>query len=159
MAGKGPAPKDPSTRARTNKPAIPPTRMKAAPGRQPKLPVRMFRNEDGRMVRVAWPKITRGWWAAWGRSQISAGWTETDWFTALEIALLHAEFWEGDTKVAPELRQRIAKIGGYPDDRKRQGFFDAKDEPAVPVAAPVPTGARARRGGLHAVPDLKVSGG
>jgi len=90
---------------------------------------------------------------------MAAGWTETDWFTALEIALLHAEFWEGDTKVAPELRQRIAKIGGYPDDRKRQGFFDATPDAPVTVEAPAPTNARARRGGLHAVPDSKVLGG
>lgn len=129
MAGRGPVPKDPSTRARTNKPAIPPVHIDVIPSPQPRLPTRKWMNPDtGRSRVIAWPAVTREWWTAWGRAPMSAGWTEIDWLTALECAILHAEFWEGNVKVAAELRQRVAKLGGYPDDRKRQGFFDKPDE-------------------------------
>ena len=36
-----------------------------------------------------------------------------------ETALLHAQFWKGDVKLASELRLREAKYGFTPEDRAR----------------------------------------
>ena len=163
MAGRGPAPKDPGTRARRNKPPVPPVHIDVVPAPQPPLPPRyQFAPDTGERTECSWPAITIEWWKAWGVAPMSAKWTATDWLTALEIAALHAEFWEGNSKIAPELRQRIAKIGGYPDDRKRQGFFDKPDAPTQPQkagAAPAPAASsRTRRGPLTIIQGEKASG-
>jgi hypothetical protein len=56
----------------------------------------------------------------WGRAAITETFTETDWNELLDTAVLHAAYWgEGDRKVAPELRLRVAKFGATPEDRAR----------------------------------------
>lgn len=159
MAGRGPAPKDPTTRARRNKPAIPPVHIDVVAAPQPALPDRSILNsKTGDRIDIGWPQVTRDWWTAWGRAPMSAKWTETDWLTALEVARIHADFWDGKD-CAPELRQRVAKLGGYPDDRKRQGFFDKPDDPKPAEGTePAATSARSRRGGLTSLPTGEAAG-
>jgi hypothetical protein len=64
--------------------------------------------------------------------------TDTDWDFLLDTALLHARYWEGDEKVAAELRLRVAKFGATPEDRARLrmsvGEPDAKGGSAKKVA-------------------------
>ncbi|WP_277671391.1 hypothetical protein [Saccharomonospora viridis] len=118
MAGRGPAPKDPSRRARTNKDPAPLRVIEATPVEQPELPD--FEIEvDGELVDFVWPTRTREWWRMWRESPLSAEFTETDWSELLDTALLHARFWRGDHKVAAELRLRVAKFGATPEDRAR----------------------------------------
>lgn len=128
MAGRGPAPKDPSRRARTN--AGPEMRVihGVEPVPQPKLPT-LYVEEDGAKRRFRWPARTKEWWKMWGDSPLSAEFTSTDWSELLDTALLHAQFWQGDTKVAAELRLRVAKFGATPEDRARLRIqFAAADE-------------------------------
>lgn len=109
MAGRGPAPKDPSQRRRRNADAIPATTLvDTGETHGPDLP-------GG----IDWPVVTLAWWETWRRSPQAQMFTETDWDFLVDTALLHARFWAGDEKVAAELRLRVAKFGATPEDRLR----------------------------------------
>lgn len=118
MAGRGPAPKDPSTRRRRNA-APAPTTVVSDDGevRGPDLP-------DG----YDWPVQTRRWWETWRTSPQAQALTATDWDFLMDTALLHAELWGGNGSVASELRLRVAKFGATPEDRLRLRM--QIDEPA-----------------------------
>jgi hypothetical protein len=77
------------------------------PSPQPPLPARM---PDG----SEWPERTREWWAMWGRDPRTADHRPTDWAMLLDIGVLHALFWRGNTAVASELRRRVATFGATP---------------------------------------------
>lgn len=154
MAGRGPAPKDPNRRARTNKDPIGLRVITAAPVKQPALPE--FDLEiavDGEIVsqKFEWPERTRDWWRMWAESPLSAEFTSTDWSELLDTAVLHARFWKGDVKLAAELRLRVAKFGATPEDRARLRIqFAQADEAEERRNRPPDGGARARRGPLTA---------
>lgn len=124
MAGMGPPPKEPGKRVRRN---AEPTVLRLVPhvkAEQPRLKdffETHFDKKTGKAVRrkFVWPQQTREWWAMWGESPLSAEFTATDWSELLVTAKLHAEFWRGNTKVAPELRLRVGKFGATPEDRLR----------------------------------------
>src|SRR5262245_51614651 len=109
MPGRGPRPKDPAVRVRTNADHIPTTTIPFVHAEQPPLP-----------RGTSWPKRTRDWWAMWGKSPLSESFTTTDWDFLLDTALLHARFWSVDDtqgfKVAAELRIRVAKFGATVED-------------------------------------------
>lgn len=157
MAGRGPAPKDPGRRARTNKDSVPLRVITAEPVAQPELPD--FEIEvDGELVEFVWPARTREWWRMWRDSPLSREFTSTDWSELLDTAVLHARFWRGDVKLAPELRLRVAKFGATPEDRARLRItFAQADEADEKRAVPKPS-SRARRGGLKALPEERASG-
>ena len=109
MPGRGPAPKPVLQReSRTQARNDAATKL-AADGvlRGPELP-------PGQ-----WHDRTVAWWDTWRRSPQAQAFTETDWDSLLEAALLHTALWEGDLKVAPELRLRVAKFGATWEDRQR----------------------------------------
>lgn len=129
MAGRGPAPKDPSRRARRNDDGVTRTRLPLVRAAQPDLPQGADR----------WPARTREWWQTWRESPIAADFTAVDWEFLLETALLHARFWGGDSSVAGELRLRVAKFGATPEDRMRLriDFVDVEPPPAdAPTGRP-----------------------
>jgi hypothetical protein len=134
MAGRGPAPKDPSTRARRNKDALPTTVLIFVPGAQPELPKRYvyeYDEESKTRVRleVDWPEDTLDWWADWGNSQVSKQFTQLDWRFLVDTARLHAAVAEGDLKYAGELRQRVVQFGTTPEARARLRIqYAAADE-------------------------------
>lgn len=150
MAGHGPAPKEPSRRARTNKDPIPFRVIHADPVRQPDLPD--FHIEvGGELVEFQWPARTQGWWRMWGDSPLSAEFTTTDWSELLDTALLHARFWNGQLTLAAELRLRVAKFGATPEDRARLRIQFAQADEAEERRSERPGGsARDRRGPLTA---------
>lgn len=122
MAGRGPAPKDPSRRARSNKDPVEIRVIEAEPVPQPELPTFDIQVEvDGKVVtqEFTWPARTREWWQMWNDSPLSAEFTSTDWSELLDTALIHAKFWSGQTSVGNELRLRTAKFGSTPEDRAR----------------------------------------
>lgn len=128
MAGRGPAPKNPARRARTNSDPMGLRIIVAAPTDQPELPTLLIR-DDGDMVSVDWPDVTRDWWRMWAESPLSSEFTATDWSELRDTARLHALYWLGDVRVAPELRLRVAKFGATPEDRARLRIqFAAADE-------------------------------
>jgi len=66
-----------------------------------------------------WHPRTVAWWDTWRRSAQAQVLTPTDWDALMETALLHTALWEGDTKIAGELRLRVAKFGATIEDRLR----------------------------------------
>ena len=144
MAGRGPAPKDPSERRRRNADPVPTTVLK--PSTElcgPSLP-----------ESVDWPDATLSWWETWRRSPQAATFTDTDWSFLLDTAMLHMAFWAGDTKAAAELRLRVAKFGATPEDRARlrmEVASPAETEPKVRQRTPAARTRRARL--LKAVGD------
>ena len=152
MAGRGPQPKDPSRRARTNSDPFSLRVLTSTPVEQPDLPD--FEIEtDGELVSFTWPARTQQWWQMWADSPLSAEFTSTDWSELLDTALLHARLWRGDHKVASELRLRVAKFGATPEDRARLRITFAQAEEAESKPAVV-SSSRVRRGGLKALPAV-----
>ncbi|MGP9727898.1 phage terminase small subunit [Glutamicibacter sp. AOP3-A1-12] len=131
MAGRGPAPTGRggrgSGRGSANMRII-----TAEPVEQPGLPDFDVQIEiDGEMTYQSfdWPARTREWWQMWADSPLADEFTSTDWSELMDTALLHAKFWSGDTKLAGELRLRVAKFGATPEDRARLKIqFAAADE-------------------------------
>ena len=152
MAGRGPQPKDPSRRARTNKDPMALRVITAAPMIQPDLPTVMV-EEDGELTEFIWPAVTLEWWKMWAVSPLSADFTSTDWSELRDTAKLHAEFWQGKSSVASELRLRVAKFGATPEDRARLRITFAQADDAEDKR-PVAKSSRARRGGLKALPAV-----
>lgn len=123
MAGRGPAPKDPSRRARRNRDAINLREYIAEPAKQPALPTiyNFHVDDDGNVVRrkFNWPEITKRWWKMWAESPLAPELTDSDWAFLMDTAYIHARFWNGEVKLGPELRLRVAKFGATPEDRAR----------------------------------------
>ena len=152
MAGRGPAPKNPDRRARSNKDPIPLRVIHAEPVSQPELPTLTVR-DDGELRVVDWPDVTREWWQMWADSPLSRDFTSTDWSELRDTARLHALYWLGDKSVAGELRLRVAKFGATPEDRARLRITFAQADEADDKRPNHGVSSRARRGALKALPN------
>lgn len=108
MAGTGPLRKPDDQRARRNKDVIPLKLVYRTPTPQPELP-----------VGVDWHGQVILWWHIWGQSELAEEFTDLEWSYLTDTALILNEFWDGDMKVASELRLRAAKFGVTPEDRAR----------------------------------------
>lgn len=146
MAGRGPRPKHPSARRRTNVPDGQ-TILRFEVAEQPELPAVDPNQQE-------WCDRTRGWWEMWGRAAQSEHFSLTDWDFLLDTAVLHQALWHyGDMSVIAELRLRVAKFGATLEDRARlkMQFAEAdKAEAKRPPVAPK-TPAADPRSVLHAV--------
>jgi hypothetical protein len=74
-------------------------------------------------------------WKTWSRAPQTATWTETDWAELEITTVLVDRFYQGDSKLAGEIRQRVAKYGATPEDRARLRMKIVKkdeDETALP---------------------------
>ena len=163
MAGRGPAPKDPSKRVRRNSDPVALRVIKADPIAQPELPEFDMQVEvDGELAsrRFNWPERTREWWRMWNESPLTDDYTQTDWDFLLDTAFLHAQFWQGDTKLGSELRLRVAKFGATPEDRARLRIQFAQADEAEEKRARKPGQAsRSRRGPLKSIEEPKSDAG
>lgn len=112
MAGKGPLPKPDARRARGNKGKKPVKVVHAEPVPQPSLPA-------SRPGGGEWPEETVLWWEMWRHDPLAAEFRATDWSELMDTAVVHAELWSGNPKVANELRLRTAKFGATAEDRAR----------------------------------------
>ncbi|MFG3176596.1 hypothetical protein ACGFZC_16230 [[Kitasatospora] papulosa] len=82
----------------------------------------------------------RRFWQTWATSPQAGNWAETDW-AELEITVkLVDAFYQGDVKLAGEIRQRVAKWGATTEDRARLRMSlednedqDQDDEPGTPA--------------------------
>lgn len=122
MAGRGPAPKDPSTRARRNSGGAQMRVIEVRTAAQPELPRRFVPRDDETGTfrdELDWPEATVAWWNTWAMSPLSGMFTAMDWAELQLAALAHAAVMEGDLKMLPELRLRTAKFGATPEDRAR----------------------------------------
>lgn len=93
---------------------------------------------------VPWPEQTVAWWAAVGRSSVTARFTEMDWLSMLDTALCHADVWGGNLDRLAELRARLAKFG-----------MTASDTPAARQARPEPTAGRDLRASIEGKYQLR----
>jgi hypothetical protein len=159
MAGKGPAPKDPRKRARTNKDPIPLRVVEVQPVPQPDLPsftVMVTIDNELAVQEFEWPAMTRDWWAMLAMHPLAAEFIETDWSYLMETARLHAEFWMGKMSLAAELRLREAKYGFTPEDRARLRIQFAEATGAEVDAANKVTKAKSARERAQGVRRLEA---
>ncbi len=104
-----------------------------------------------------WPDQTVAWWENWRRSPLASKFIASDWDFLLDTAVLHADFWLGDRKVAAELRLRVAKFGATPEDRARLKVEvgDPGDKPAPPRRLQTKSAQNRRDRLLRAVGDTE----
>lgn len=148
MAGRGPAPKDPSRRARRNADPAPMVRLEFRACAPPELP-----------SLIDWHPMTLAWWKVWQQSPMAQLMGETDWAYLMDTALMHHAMWEkGQWTLAAEVRLRVAQFGATPADRLRLRvqWADADDKDAkIPQTTSVPDRASKRYGQLRALPTPK----
>lgn len=111
MAGRGPAPKDPSRRG-GHSPGTAFRVVAAEPCAQPPLPATMPGGDP-------WPDETLRWWSDWSASPLATEFTTADWSFLTDTALVHGRMWSGDGKAAAELRLRVDQFGMTPTSRAR----------------------------------------
>ena len=122
MAGRGPAPKPASRRARANKDPVALRVVESAPVSQPPLPELMPNGDP-------WPARTVEWWEMWGVDPLADDFRPTDWSELMDCAVIHGAYWSGELKLAGELRLRTAKFGATQEDRARLRIqYAAADE-------------------------------
>jgi hypothetical protein len=66
-----------------------------------------------------WPEATLELWETLRRTPMAATWLEVDWACLQDTMLLHAKFWEGDSRLAGEVRLRLSQFGATPEARLR----------------------------------------
>ena len=109
MPGRGPAPK--AERSRPNDTA----RRKAE----------FTKVADDGQVRgpdlpdYTWHERTVAWYETWRRSPMAATFIDADWDFLIDTAMLHTEMWNGSPGLAAEIRLRVGKLAGTPEDRLR----------------------------------------
>ena len=109
MPGRGPAPK--AERSRPNDTAR----------RQAEF---TKVTEDGQvrgpeLPAFAWHERTVAWYDTWRRSPMAATFIDADWDFLIDTAMLHTEMWNGSPGLAAEIRLRVGKLAGTPEDRLR----------------------------------------
>ena len=143
MAGRGPAPKDPSQRRRQNKPEQFDVITPDGKLHGPDLPD----THD-------WPDATSAWWETWRTCALAPKFTKTDWAFLLDTAVLHADFWLGNRALAGELRLRVAKFGATVEDRARLKVeIGDPDKPPAPKRLQTKSGQDRKARLLRAVGD------
>lgn len=80
-----------------------------------------------------WPQPTRDLWESLRRSPMAAQWLPPDWCHLMDTMLLHAALWEGDTRLAGEIRLRLATFAVTPEARMRlRVMIDGMDAESAP---------------------------
>ena len=126
MAGRGPAPK--AERSRPNDTARRQAEFtKVADDGQ-------LRGPD--LPDFAWHERTVAWYETWRRSPMAQTFLDADWDFLIDTAMLHTEMWNGSSGLAAEIRLRVGKLAGTPEDRMRLRL--QVDTEAKEAAAPRP---------------------
>jgi len=126
MAGRGPAPK--AERSRPNDTA--------------RRQAEFTKVTDDGQVRgpdlpdFAWHERTVAWYETWRRSPMASTFIDADWDFLIDTAMLHTEMWNGSSGLAAEIRLRVGKLAGTPEDRMRLRL--QVDTEAKEAAAPRP---------------------
>lgn len=145
------APKDPSQRARRNKPATPShtfTVTTFAPPTEP--PLDLLPDDE------QWHSATLRWWSRWAESPLAATLPEVDWSELEATAVLHHEFMKKRSfTLASELRLRMQQFGSTPEARMKLRILIAEADTRDPHDAKISSGgARGRFGNLAVVPAV-----
>lgn len=150
MAGRGPAPKDPSKRARRNK-GQEMRVVEVEPAEQPSL-VDLF-GVDNPATGEPWNMATLRLWdelSEFAKIQLLQN---AQWSLLARAMILDDAVVSGDLKFASEARLQLAKFGIAPDDvaRMRIQFAQADEAEERRKAPRSGNDARGRYGGLKAV--------
>ncbi|MEU3730018.1 hypothetical protein AB0E81_11495 [Streptomyces sp. NPDC033538] len=114
MAGRGPAPKDPSKRRRRNATEPETVIVPDDELRGPELPEGVLPGGE------EWHLMTLEWWDGWRTSPMAQTFLATDWVFLRDTALMHHTAWtKGKWEFLSEVRLRSAKYGATPEDRAR----------------------------------------
>lgn len=151
MGGVGRPPKDPAKRARRNKDVVPLRVLDAVVADKPELPefeVQVKVDGEIEYEQFSWPVATRTFWDMLDYHPLVGEFTDMDWSYLLDTARLHAAFWQGDIKLAAELRLREAKYGFTPEDRARLRLTFAQATGAEVETATKTMSARERARGV-----------
>ncbi|MFZ3570608.1 hypothetical protein ACOKM5_27130 [Streptomyces sp. BH097] len=133
MAGRGPAPKDPTKRRRRNATSPETVITPDDELRGPELLEGVLGEEGG--VAVEWHAMTQAWWNSWHTSAQAQTFTDADWLFLIDTALMHHTMWaKGRWEFASEVRLRAAKFGATPEDRARLKL--KVDDPTVKPQTP-----------------------
>ena len=84
----------------------------------------------------AWHERTVAWYETWRRSPMAQTFLDADWDFLIDTAMLHTEMWNGSSGLAAEIRLRVGKLAGTPEDRMRLRL--QVDTEAKEAAAPRP---------------------
>jgi hypothetical protein len=108
MAGRGPAPKDPEQRRRTNAPA----RGDWVEIKAPAKPVVPPLSKIGAAPDGGWPARTKALWESIRKDPASTTWGPAEHAAAVELIYLHAEWTVfGPASLAAEIRLRSDGLG------------------------------------------------
>jgi len=109
MAGRGPAPKA----------------ERSGPNDTARRQAEFTKVTDDGQVRgpdlpdFAWHDRTVAWYETWRRSPMASTFIDADWDFLIDTAMLHTEMWNGSPGLAAEIRLRVGKLAGTPEDRLR----------------------------------------
>ncbi len=143
MAGRGPAPKDPSKRVRRNADPVGGRVISILRSQPGQLPADLLPDGD------VWHPATLRWWQRWVESPLAADLPEVDWSELEATAVLHHEFMQKRTfTLASELRLRMQKYGATPEDRARLRITVADADEKDGKRQDPGKSSRARRGPL-----------
>lgn len=154
MAGRGPAPKDPSRRARRNKDAVQGKQIQADSIEPYDLPMDLL--PDGEQ----WHPATLRWWKRWCESPLAANLPAVDWSEMEATAVLHHEYMKKRSfTLGSELRLRMGKFGSTPEDRARLRIQVANaDEKEESRSKPAGQPAKEKFGKLMVLPTPDARG-
>lgn len=120
---RGPAPKENAQRRNVH-PGATTLPAEAQPGRE--LPKGLGIKTPG----------AKRFWKTWSTSPQTAAWTETDWSELELTTKLVDGLYQGDLKLAGEIRQRVAKWGATVEDRARLRMtFEKPSQSEAPDSA------------------------
>lgn len=147
MAGRGPAPKDQSRRARKNADPIPLRVVHADPAVQPELSDLL--GEVNPLTGTQWQKATLTFWRQLGEFPTTANLQAAQWSSLARAMAIDDAMVAGETKLAGEARLRLAKYGIDPDDLARLRIQIVQADEAEEKRSPAGgQAARQRRGPL-----------
>src|SRR4051812_15871856 len=112
MPGRGPAPKDPSKRARRNADPVPLRIVHADPVVQPALADLL--GEINPLTGAPWQAATLTFWQQLGEFPTTANLQAAQWSSLARALMIDDAMVSGETKLAGEARLRLAKYGVDP---------------------------------------------
>lgn len=78
---------------------------------------------------IDWPQQTLDFWETLRTDAAASTWSPLDWRYLQDVALLHADLWSGNPKVAAEIRLRLSQFGVTPDARQRMRLLISDTPP------------------------------
>jgi hypothetical protein len=151
MAGRGPAPKDPNKRARTNSDPVALRTVQITAALQPSM-VDLL-GETSPLTGVQWHPATLTLWSQLGDHPATGNLVAAQWSSLARAVMYDDAATRGELAPA-EARLRLAKFFIDPDDMLRGRITTVQADEAEEKRPAAPS-SRARRGSLKALPDAK----